>query len=60
MNAKAILNQVTQNFHYRDRHTYMRLNKQYVRPHLEFTSPKWSPWQKGNRETLERVQEKAV
>jgi hypothetical protein len=58
--AKAVLNQITRNFHYRDRHTYMKLYKQYVRPHLEFASPAWSPWQQGDKDVLERVQEKAV
>lgn len=58
--AKAVLNQLTRNFHYRDRHTYMKLYKQYVRPHLEFASPAWNPWQQGDKELLERVQETAV
>jgi hypothetical protein len=48
------------NFHYRDRHTFLRLYKQYVRPHLEFSSPAWSPWLQGDIDTLEKVQEKAV
>jgi hypothetical protein len=58
--AKAVLNQLARNFHYRDRYTFMKLYKQYVRPHLEFASPAWSPWQQGDKETLEKVQEKAV
>ncbi len=59
----AVLNQITRNFHYRDRHTYhtyLKLYKQYVRPHLEFASPAWSPGQKGDKDVLERVHEKAV
>jgi hypothetical protein len=31
-----------------------------VRPHLEFSSPAWSPWLQGDIDTLEKVQEKAV
>jgi hypothetical protein len=31
-----------------------------VRPHLEFTTPARSPWLQGDKDTLERVQEKAV
>jgi hypothetical protein len=58
--ATAVLNQLKRNFHYRDRHTFMKLYKQYVRPHLEFSSPAWSPWAVGDKENLERVQEKAV
>jgi hypothetical protein len=34
--AKAVLGLVQRNFHFRDRHVYMKLYKQYVRPHLEF------------------------
>ncbi len=52
--------QLRKNFHYRDRRTFVRLYKQYVRPHLEFASPAWSPWNLGDQEKLEKVQEKAV
>jgi hypothetical protein len=38
----------------------VRLYKQYVRPHLEFSSPAWSPWLQGDIDILEKVQEKAV
>ncbi len=58
--AASVLNQIWRNFHYRDRHTFVRLYKQYVRPHLEFASPSWSPWLTGDIERLEKVQEKAV
>jgi hypothetical protein len=54
------LGQLRRNFHYRDRHTFLRLYKQYVRPHLEFSAPAWSPWLQGDKDTLEKVQEKAV
>jgi hypothetical protein len=52
--------QLTKNFIYRDKHVYIKLYKQYVRPHLEFASPAWSPWQAGDIEILEKVQEKAI
>jgi hypothetical protein len=58
--ATAVLNQIKRNFHFRDRHTYLRLYKQYVRPHLEFAGPAWTPWTVGDKELLEKVQEKAV
>jgi len=58
--AAAVLGQITRAFHYRDRHVFMRLYNQYVRPHLEFAGPAWSPWQEGDKECLERVQKKAV
>ncbi len=31
-----------------------------MRPHLEFSAPAWSPWLQGDKDTLEKVQEKAV
>jgi hypothetical protein len=43
-----------------DRHTYMNLYKQYVRPHLEFAAPAWSPWNRGDIACLEKIQERAV
>jgi hypothetical protein len=58
--ATGVLNQLKRNFHYRDHHTFMKLYKQYVRPHLEFSTPAWSPWAVGDKENLEQVQEKAV
>jgi Reverse transcriptase (RNA-dependent DNA polymerase)/Endonuclease-reverse transcriptase len=58
--AKAVLGLIQRNFHYRDRHMYMRLYKQYVRPHLEISSPAWSPWSAREIELLEAVQKKAV
>ena len=58
--AASVLNQLKRNFHYRDRHVFLRLYKQYVRPHLEFACQAWSPWSIGDKETLEKVQEKAV
>jgi hypothetical protein len=58
--ASAVLGQITRNFHYRDRKTFLSLYKQYVRPHLEFASPAWSPWSEGDKAILERVQEKAL
>jgi ribonucleases P/MRP protein subunit RPP40 len=58
--ANAVLGQILRSFHFRDRHTYVKLYVQYVRPHLEFASPAWAPWSTGDRECLEKVQERAV
>ncbi len=38
----------------------MRLYKQYVRPHLEFSTQAWSPWTEGDKACLEKVQQRAV
>jgi ribonucleases P/MRP protein subunit RPP40 len=58
--ASAVLHMIQRNFHYRDRHTFVKLYKQYVRPHLEFSVPAWSPWQRADIDKLENVQKKAV
>ena len=31
-----------------------------MRPHLEFAAPAWSPWQRGDIDILENVQERMV
>jgi hypothetical protein len=51
----TVLNQVS-----RDRHIFVRLYTQYVRPHLEFESPAWSPWTQTDKKCLERVQQKTI
>jgi len=58
--AGAVLTQILKAFHFRDRHTYMNLYMQYVRPHLEYAAPAWSPWTREDTENIERVQERAV
>ncbi len=54
-----VLRQFTKFFHCQDK-VFLRLCKQYVRPHLELASPAWSPWQMGVTETIEKIQEKAL
>ena len=51
--AQGVLGQITRAFHYRDRHVFVRLYKQYVRPHLEFSTQAWSPWTEADRMCLE-------
>jgi hypothetical protein len=58
--AAAVLRQIERNFHYRDRKVFVRLYKQYVLPHLEFSSPVWAPWTRADIDKLESVQKKAV
>ena len=58
--ANAVLGMITKAFHYRDRHVYINLYKQYVRPHLEFCSPAWSPWTQADINCLEQIQQRAV
>ena len=58
--AKTVLHQITRNFHYRDKKHFIGLYKQYVRPHLEFSSSAWAPWTATDIQILEKVQEQAI
>ena len=58
--ATVVLGQIARAFQYRDRHIFVRLYIQYVRPHLEFASQAWSPWLLKDIETLEKVQRRAI
>ena len=58
--ASAVLRQLARNFHYRNKITFKKLYIQYVRPHLEFAAPAWSPWSQEDKNKLGRVQRKAV
>jgi ribonucleases P/MRP protein subunit RPP40 len=41
--ARIVLGQISRAFHYRDKQTFVKLYITYVRPHLEFSTPAWSP-----------------
>jgi hypothetical protein len=56
----AVPGQISRAFHYRDRHTFVGLYKQYVRPHVQFAVQAWSPWTLQDREVPEKVQKRAV
>jgi hypothetical protein len=58
--AQTVLGQISRTFHYRDRHVFVRLYQQYVRPHLEFSTPAWAPWTEADRNCLEKVQQRAI
>ena len=58
--ARAVLNQISRTFHYRDQCVFKRLYVTYVRPHLEFSVPAWSPTLAQDISILESVQTKAV
>ena len=58
--ANTVLCQLTKNFHFRDRHVFKKLYVQYVRPHVEFSLPAWSPWNEADKIVIENVQKHAV
>ena len=60
MKGNQVLGQLLRAFTYRDRHTFIRLYQQYVRPHLEYCIQAWSPWLQQDIDLLENVQRRAV
>ena len=58
--AQVVLGQISCAFHYRDWHVFIRLYKQYVRPHLEFSTQAWAPWLEQDKAILEKVHKRAV
>ena len=58
--AQTVLSQIARAFHFRDKNVFLKLYKQYVRPHLEFAAQAWSPWTAQDKEVLEKVQQRAV
>lgn len=58
--ANSVLGQMSRAVTYRDRITWVGLYKQYVRPHLEYCAPAWSPWTEQDKSVLESVQERAI
>jgi hypothetical protein len=59
-NGLGVLHKLRKNFHFRDRHVFVKLNKQYVRPHLEFATRVWSPWLSTDKQVVKNVQKKFV
>jgi hypothetical protein len=57
--ARAVLG-LSRAFHFRNKSTVVKLYKTYVRPHLEFCTPSWSPWTKNDTDCIEKVQIKMV
>ena len=58
--ANQVLGQMSRAFHYRDKYTWIRLYKTYIRCHLEYCIQAWSPWTVADKEVLEKVQKRAI
>jgi len=58
--ASVVLGQVSRAFMYRDRITFLKLYTQFIRCHLEFAIPAWTPRTATDIEILEKVQRRAV
>ena len=51
---------IRRNFDYKDKNTFMQLNRSMVRPHLEVSNSVWIPHQMQDIGTIEQVQKKAT
>ena len=60
LKGNQVLGQLLRSFTYRDKYTFIKLYKQYVRPHLEYSVQAWSPWLQQDVDLLENVQRRAV
>ena len=58
--ANAVLGQMSRSISYRDRYTFLRLYKIYVKPHLQYCSSAWSPYTAADKDLLESVQRRSV
>ena len=58
--ANQVLGQLARAVTYRDKQTFLKLFTVYVRPHLEYAVASWCPWNKADKEILEKVQKRAV
>ena len=58
--AKAIISQIRNSFTYFDAELVRLLYVSLIRPHLEYAVPVWSPYLKGDIESLENVQHRAT
>ena len=58
--ANQVLGQLSRGIAYRDKQTFLKLYKVYVRPHLEYAVASWCPWLQADKEMLEKVQRRAV
>ena len=58
--ANLVLGQLARGITYRDKITFIRLYQVFVLPHLSYAVSAWAPYNKGDKEILEKVQQRAV
>ena len=58
--GNQVLGQLCRNIISKDKVTFTRLYKTYVRPHLEYAVQVWNPWTAADIEKLEKVQRRAT
>ena len=55
-----VLGQIARGVTYRDKVTFIRLYQVFVLPHLSYAVQAWAPYNKADKELLEKVQRRAV
>ena len=58
--ANKVLGKISKGITYRDKVTFLKLYKTYLRPHLEYCQAAWSPWTEGAKKVLEQVEQRAI
>ena len=58
--ANMVLGQLARGVSYRDKVTFVRLYQVFVLPHLSYSAPAWAPYSMADKETLEKVQRRAI
>ena len=58
--ANFALGQMQRAFHYRTKNTLVPIYKSFIRPKLEFSVAAWNPWMEGDKNTIEKVQERLI
>ena len=58
--ADQVLGQLSRAVTYRDKQTFLKLYRVYVRPNLKYVVSSWCPWLQADKEMLEKVQRRAI
>ena len=58
--ANQVLGQVSRSFSCKNKDVMLQIYKVFIRPHLEYAVTSWSPWQRKDVETLEKIQHRAT
>ena len=58
--ANQVLGQVNRSFSCKTKDVMLQIYKVFIRPHLEYAVTSWSPWQRKDVETLEKIQHRVT
>ena len=58
--ANQVLGRINRSFSCKTKDIMLQIYKVFVRPHLEYAVTAWSPWQRKDMDTLEKIQHRAT